>query len=141
MNISAKSLLLACAVLLLARPASSQNNTSSLTPSTEKHMQEILIDKLTVPRKAKEEFTQRMHINRNILKQIPGFVKDDVYERTEENGNLVYITVAVWENAEALKKAKELVEAEYKRSGFNVAEFCKKLDIKIERGIYQRTGN
>lgn len=112
-----------------------QNNPSPSTTSS--NMKQVLIDKLMVPASSNDEFIQRVTINRNILKQIPGFIKDEVFVRPEENGDLVYITVAQWENADALKEAKKLVDAEYKKTGFNVQEFCQKWDIKIERAIYQ----
>ncbi|MEO7488194.1 MAG: hypothetical protein ABIU77_13880 [Ferruginibacter sp.] len=100
-------------------------------------MQQVLIDKIAVPANAKEAFIQRMNYNRDFIKKLTGFLKDEVYEQTDESGNLICTTIAVWENADALKKAKETVDAEYKRIGFNAAEFCERLNIKFERGIYQ----
>lgn len=124
---------MACHLCLAA-----QTNPSPSTPS---NMKQVLIDKLSVPARAKEEFIQRMSINRNLLKQIPGFIKDEVFVRTEENGDQVYITVAQWESADQLKQARERVEAEYKKTGFNVQEFCQRLNIKMERAMYQPAEN
>jgi len=107
---------------------------------TDKHMEQVLIDRITVPANANDAFTQRMDINRGILKQIPGFVRDEVFETQGENGDLVYLTVAVWKDAHALKKAKERVEAEYARTGFDPVAFCQERHIKMQRGIYQPVG-
>jgi hypothetical protein len=94
------------------------------------------IDKFIVPAAAKQAFYERMTINRNFIKTLPGFIRDAAYERTDEEGNLICITIAVWANAEALNKAKEAVQAEYKKQGFNPAEMFKQLHIVIDRGVY-----
>ena len=100
-------------------------------------MQQIFIDRFIVPQKAIQEFTERVTINRNFIKKLPGFIRDAAYERTDAQGNLVVITVAVWENEEAINKAKEAVQAEYKKQGFNIAEMLERLNITIDRGIYK----
>lgn len=97
----------------------------------------IFMDKFLVSSDVKEEFVARMNGNRDFIKELPGFVKDNVYEETAGNGTLVYITVAVWENEEALNQAKEAVQKEYERIEFNPAEFMEKLNIKVERGTYR----
>ncbi len=100
-------------------------------------MKQIFIDKFTVPQNAYEEFTQRMNHNRKFLRTLSGFVEDTAYERSDENGNFIIITVAVWSNQETLKKAKEAVEVEYKRIGFNPGEMMARLKVTMDRGIYQ----
>lgn len=94
------------------------------------------IDKFFIPAAAKSEFYERMSINRNFIKTLPGFLGDEVYQHTDDNGNLVCITVAQWENKEALNKAKEAVQAEYKKQGFDTAEMFKRLNITADRAIY-----
>lgn len=100
-------------------------------------MKQIFIDKFIVPEKSKQEFLERVSINRNFIKHLNGFIKDEAYERTDENGNLIYMTIAVWENEAVLKKAKETVQAEYKKEGFNIAEMFERLNIVMERNIYK----
>lgn len=94
------------------------------------------IDKFLVPAQAREEFIARVHINRNFIKTLPGFIEDEAYERVDEHGNLIYITVAVWANDEALQHAKDAVQAEYKREGFNPAAMFERLHITMDRGQY-----
>jgi heme-degrading monooxygenase HmoA len=96
-----------------------------------------LIDKFFVPKNALEEFIQRMNYNRNFIKNLPGFIEDDVYEQTDEQGDLNIITIATWESQEHINEAKNAVQSEYKRMGFNMAEFIGRLNIKIERGVYK----
>lgn len=94
------------------------------------------IDKFLVPAHAKNEFFTRMNINRSFIKKLPGFLEDAAYELYNDNGDLVCITIAHWESREALNKAKELVQAEYKKQGFDAAEMFKRLNITVDRGIY-----
>lgn len=104
-------------------------------------MKQIFIDTFIVPEKSKQEFLERVHINRNFIKHLNGFIKDDAYERTDENGNLIYMTIAVWQNETVLKKAKESVQTEYKKQGFSMAEMFERLHIVMERNIYKEAGN
>lgn len=94
------------------------------------------IDKFLVPAIARQEFYERMNINRNFIKTLPGFIEDAAYEYTDDQGNLICVTVALWENHEALAKAKEAVQAEYRKQGFDAAEMLKRLKITADRGIY-----
>ncbi|QOG02890.1 antibiotic biosynthesis monooxygenase [Flavobacterium sp. MDT1-60] len=100
-------------------------------------MKQIFIDKFIVPEKSKQEFLERVRINRNFIKHLNGFIKDDAYESTDEKGNLIYMTIAVWENEAVLKKAKETVQAEYKKEGFNISEMLERLNIVMDRNIYK----
>jgi hypothetical protein len=100
-------------------------------------MKQILIDKFVVPAKAFNEFSDRMNYNRNFIVRLDGFVSDAAYKRTNEAGDLVIVTMAVWENAGLIEKAKIAVQAEYQRIGFNMVDFITNLGIKIEREFYE----
>lgn len=104
-------------------------------------MEQIFIDRFIMPQNAKAEFTERMHINRSFIKQLPGFIGDEAYERTDDEGNFICVTIAVWASEEALKNAKELVQAEYQQQGFNLPAMLQRLDIRMERGQYNRFSN
>jgi heme-degrading monooxygenase HmoA len=104
-------------------------------------LEQILIDRIIVPETAKQAFIERMNINRNFIKQLPGFIEDAAYEHGDGQGNLVYVTIAVWQNEDALKNAKEAVQAEYKKENFNMPEMLKRLNITIDRGIYEKVVN
>ena len=99
------------------------------------------IDKFFVPAAAKAAFLERVHINRSMIKQLPGFIEDAAYENTDTDGNLHFVTVAQWESQEALNKAKEQVQAEYKKQGFNMADFIQRLHITIDREVYTLSRN
>jgi heme-degrading monooxygenase HmoA len=104
-------------------------------------MKQIFIDKFLVPRNAKQEFIERMNINRSFIKTLDGFIEDAAYEHTDEDGNLICITIAVWENEDVLKKAKDAVQEEYKKQSFNMPEMLERLRISIDRGIYTKMEN
>lgn len=119
--------------------AQSTTINSEIKPKKSETMQQIFIDKFIVPEKSKQEFLERVRINRNFIKHLNGFVNDNAYERTDEKGNLIYITIAVWENETVLKSAKEAVQAYYKKEGFNISEMFERLHITMERNIYKES--
>jgi hypothetical protein len=82
-----------------------------------------------------------MSYNRSFLKMLPGFIKDEAYAQTDDKGNLTVITIALWENMDSINKAKEAVQAEYKRIGFTLPEFLQRSNITLERGIFQEVEN
>ena len=104
-------------------------------------MKQIFIDKFIIPAIAEKEFTEQMNYNRNFIKKLDGFIKDTVYKRTGDAGNLVVITIAIWDGTEVLEKAKQAVQAEYQRIGFNPSEFMAKLNITMERDIYNESAD
>nr|WP_294789817.1 antibiotic biosynthesis monooxygenase [uncultured Mucilaginibacter sp.] len=101
-------------------------------------MKQILIDKITVPKAAVAEFIDRMNINRALIKTLPGFIEDTVYQSNGDDDILTFITVALWETEEAILNAKNAVQAEYKREGFDMPAMLKRTGINIDRGIYHQ---
>lgn len=99
------------------------------------------IDKFFIPSAGIAEFHERMKMNREFLRTLPGFIKDVAYEHPDENGNLICITVAEWTSMDALNKAKEAVQVEYKKEGFNPVEMFQRLHISMDRGIYSEVKN
>jgi predicted ester cyclase len=98
--------------------------------------QVMFIDKFLVPTAAIKEFRERMQINRAFIRKLPGFIKDAAYEYTNDEGNLVCVTIAQWQSREDLDKAREAVQEEYKKQGFDAAALFKRLNISADRGIY-----
>jgi predicted ester cyclase/heme-degrading monooxygenase HmoA len=96
------------------------------------------IDKFFVPAAAIDEFLERVQINRAFIKKLPGFIEDAAYEYKDKDGNLILVTVAQWQNSEALNNAKEAVQAEYKKQNFDPSAMFKRLNITLDRGIYDQ---
>lgn len=103
------------------------------TPTKE---QVQFIDKFFVPAAAKKEFYERMRINRVFIRTLPGFIGDAAYEYTDGDDNLICVTVAQWESRDALNKARETVQGEYRKQEFDPAAMFKRLNIVADRGIY-----
>jgi len=100
-------------------------------------MHQIFIDKFIIPKSSFDEFSERMNYNKEFIKKISGFIGDKGYKSIDEQGNILIITIAKWEDELSLKKAKEMVQNEYKRINFNPPEFMLRLNVKMERGTYQ----
>lgn len=100
-------------------------------------MQQILIDRFTMPVTARPEFFERMKINRDLIHSLPGFIKDEVFERCE--GDTFYIvTTAFWEDTGAIENAKSAVIGQYKREGLDMQEMLRRLSITIDRGQFTK---
>src|SRR5258708_560845 len=99
------------------------------------------IDKFIVPENAEQEFKERVKINRDFIKTLKGFIEDAAYEGRDGQGNMIYLTIAVWDSEAAVRDAKEAVQAEYKKEGFDPAEMIGRLKISTDQRIYQDTGH
>lgn len=98
----------------------------------------VFIDKFFVPQRSIAEFRERSSINMRFILTQPGLLDYAAYERDDEEGNLIFITMVAWESEDVLKKAKEAVQAEYRKQGFNLAEMIERLEITIDRGEYKK---
>jgi predicted ester cyclase len=94
------------------------------------------IDKFVIPAAAVKEFSERMRINRAFVRHLPGFIDDAAYSYTDSEGNYICVTVAQWASKAAVNNAKEAVQAEYKRQGFDMPAMLKRLNITMDRGLY-----
>lgn len=113
------------------------NDLTPLAPPTSTEVS--LIDKFFVPADAIAEFHERVLINRKFIKTLPGFITDASYEHSDEQGNLICVTIARWAGREAVAKAKEAVQQEYSKEGFDMPAMLKRLSITIDRGIYTQS--
>ncbi len=100
-------------------------------------MNQILIDKFHLPKESKEKFLERVEINRNLIKNLEGFLGDSAYIR-EENNKIQFVTIATWKNKQSLENAKAVVFAEYQKQNFVMPEFLREYSIQIEREIYEK---
>jgi hypothetical protein len=73
-----------------------------------------------------------------VLQTFPGLIDKMAFERTDTNGNLVVMTLAIWNDEQALRKAKETAQAEYKRLGLNATAMFERLNITVERATFSQ---
>jgi len=100
-------------------------------------MKQVFIDKIVIPQNAIPQVMERLNYNTSFLEKQPGLIENMHYERTDEQGNLVIITVATWENAAAVEQAKAAVQEDYRRLGINLTEKLKEWGVTMDRGLYQ----
>lgn len=94
------------------------------------------IDKVSIPKRSRDEFMKQMKATNTIIKTLPGYIRGEMFEQFKSDGNSVILTIAVWENEEKLNMAKVSIQNEFKRIGFNPMEFFNRLNIKMEREEY-----
>lgn len=136
MSIFNTTFLLGLAALLSQTTYSQQsNNKSAMENSTQNTV--YFVDKFFIPKTSKVEFTKQMNYNRAFIAKLPGYVRGEAFQKTDSEGNVILITIAVWENQDRLNEAKRTIQNEFKRIGFNPVEFYQRLNINMERDIYE----
>lgn len=94
------------------------------------------IDEFEIPKKSYSQFREKLDYNRNLIKNLNGFIKDEMIKNNDEIDSIKIITIAIWKDEQSLNDAKKSVKAEYKRISFDPVEFNQKLNIKMRRNIY-----
>jgi heme-degrading monooxygenase HmoA len=102
-------------------------------------MQKVLIDTFIVPDESKSTFRDAVRELAGLIRTLPGFVEGFIHEKTDGKGPYNVVTTAVWENEEAFKNAKRLAGEEFQKRVFNRQEIMKRLQIKLERAVYDRS--
>lgn len=95
------------------------------------------VDKFFVPKTSIDEFTKQVKYNRAFVAKLSGYVSGEAFEKPDSEGNLILMTIAVWENSDKVNQAKQAVQSEFKRIGFNPVEFYQRLNIRLEREEYR----
>jgi predicted ester cyclase len=99
--------------------------------------QMALIDKIVIPQAAVAEVMQQIHKINQFIAGLPGLVSQEAFEQVDAEGNHTLVTTAIWESKAALAHARELVQAEFQRTNLNPQEFFTRLQVKMERSVYQ----
>lgn len=135
MKISRTTLLFGLAVLLSHTSFSQQSLKNSAMKNNSQN-EVYFVDKFFVPQPSKDEFSKQMDYNRAFVATLSGYVRGEAFEKTDNDGKLIIMTIAVWQNEEKLLEAKQAIQTEFKRIGFNPAEFYQRLSVKMEREQY-----
>jgi heme-degrading monooxygenase HmoA len=97
------------------------------------------IDKFNVPISARPVFLERVRETHALLRTLPGFAGDAIFEQISGPGEINFITFASWESDEAFAAAAgETVTARYREEGFNPVELFAKLGMKADLANYRR---
>lgn len=97
----------------------------------------VLIDEFLVPVAAEQEFEARLNRNRAFIKNVEGFIADEVFKVKQDHYTYKYVTVAKWEDESLLANAKALVQKEYQRQKFDLKAFVENHRILMKREAYQ----
>lgn len=126
---------------LLNQTAFSQQLTDKSLKKSEMESKEqgriYFVDKFFVPKASINEFTKQVNYNRAFVANLSGYISGEAFEKPDSEGNLILMTIAVWENSDKVNQAKQAVQSEFKRIGFNPLEFYQRLNIKLEREEYR----
>lgn len=95
------------------------------------------IDSFVVPDEAREEFEARMRENMNFIRTLPGFRGHVAFEKRQGPSSFNVVTIAAWENAEALERAGEQVRAYYRRIGFDMPSALERWGVTMVRADYE----
>jgi heme-degrading monooxygenase HmoA len=95
----------------------------------------IVIGKLFVPKASIEEFRER-NVTGKFLKELPGFVKGESYEKLDDSGNLTMVSVANWANSEAYENAQRALKEHYESIQFNPVPYRERLKMVFEMDAY-----
>jgi heme-degrading monooxygenase HmoA len=99
------------------------------------------IDKFIVPEAAKPEFLARVEKTHRILRDCPGFVRDDVFEQYDGSGRFNLMTLVEWASREAVEGAIHAVEAARKAEGFDPRPLMARLGISADMALYRSIRN
>jgi heme-degrading monooxygenase HmoA len=94
------------------------------------------IDSFVVPEASRPEFETAMRRNLAFIETLPGFLGHVVYERTGGPTSFNLVTVATWENQEALDRAGERVRAHYREIGFDMPAAMARWGVRAELGNF-----
>src|SRR5262245_4219686 len=102
-------------------------------------MQTVLIDAFVVPEASRAAFLAVSRTIQDILKTLPGAMHGLVYQKRDDDGPFNVLTTAVWKDQQAFDEAKKHVSQKLQALGLNPAETMRALDVRVERGVYERT--
>jgi len=95
------------------------------------------IDSFVVPDAAREEFEAAMQRNMAFIGTLHGFRGHVAFEKRDGDSSFNIVTIASWENREALEHAGKEVRAYYQRIGFDMAGTLKRWGVAIVRADYE----
>jgi len=96
------------------------------------------VDKFLVPEPAREEFLARVRQTHEVLRTMPGFVRDLLLDQSSGPGELNIVTVVEWESAACVEEAKTAVAALRSKSDFDPQAMFARLGIRADLGEYRR---
>src|SRR5262249_15623403 len=121
----------------LANPTPRSSTMKAVSIDFDKHPNsQFRIDSFSVPESARSEFEAAMTRNLAFLETLPGFLGHVVFEKVDGPSSFNIVTLAIWENREAVEKAGAQVRSYYERIGFDMRAELARWGVKAEVGNY-----
>jgi heme-degrading monooxygenase HmoA len=95
------------------------------------------IDAFAVPTAARDEFAAAMRRSLAFLQTLPGFKGHVVFEKTSGPTSFEIVTIAAWENEEALANAGAKARSYYQSIGFDMQAMLARTGITASLGNYR----
>ncbi len=93
------------------------------------------VDTFAVPPSARDEFLTNVHRTHAQLRMLPGFDHDLILEKPSDDG-IVIMTLAAWENADALASARDTMRRRHRQDGFDPKALIDRLGITADLAEY-----
>lgn len=110
----------------------------SMSQTTEPSTGVYRVDKFAVPAGAREEFLERVQATHDLLRTLPGFIRDVLLEQAGGPGEFNFVTIAEWDSQESIASARAAVEAMHRKIGFDPQEMVARLSIRKDIADYRR---
>jgi hypothetical protein len=111
---------------------------SILTIDTERHPEHLFrVDSFRVPAASRAELEAAMARNLAFLETLPGFLGHVVLDKCGGPTTFDVVTVAAWESAGALEKARSAVVAYYQEIGFDMPARLAAWGVSAELGSFR----
>jgi heme-degrading monooxygenase HmoA len=95
---------------------------------------QLRIDSYSVPAEARAEFEAGMQRSVAFLETLPGFRGHLACEKASGGSAFNIVTIAVWQNSDAIANAVSEVQAHYARSGYDPRARATQLGITADIG-------
>lgn len=90
----------------------------------------------SLPDAAKEEFERQSARTMDVIRTLPGYVSDSVYEKIAGAGTVNVITIVAWNDPASIDAAAPVLRAHHEASGFDAAEFRIRNGIAVEEAVF-----
>lgn len=99
------------------------------------------LDKFVVPNPARGEFLARVRETHQLLKELPGFIRDFLMERSHTDDSFILVTLVEWQDEESIRNARAAVGDMHRKTGFDTREILARLGIEADIGNYKIAGD
>ena len=94
------------------------------------------VNKFKVPSSARDAFLEQALQIHRLLQTEPGLVQDFVLEQVEGSGAFNFITITIWEGAQAAEAARVAAGAKFKATGIDLKEIYGRLGVEADQSNY-----